>query len=868
MSLSVGTKVGPYEILAPIGAGGMGEVYRAHDSRLNRDVAIKTLPAAFAEDADRMARFQREAQVLAALNHPHIAGIYGIESSAIVMELVEGHTLAGPVPIDEAIAIARQIADALDAAHQKNIIHRDLKPANVKITPEGRVKVLDFGLAKAFDVSPVTVNSPTVTMESTREGVIMGTAGYMSPEQARGIPVDRRADIWSFGAVFYELLTGCRAFKGKTVSDTLASVLTADPDWSKLPAGTPLSVRRVLERCLQRDPNRRLRDIGDVWIEVDSPVDATRRSKLRWAPWELAVLAVLVAVWVTWEWLHVPVAPPRAVTRSTTTLAKDLHDLRLSRDGTRLAYSDWSEAAPHLSMRMMDQLDVKPIPGAVYGRFPEFSPDGQWIVYFTDEAPFQLRKIPVTGGTPIVLYDMPDDWKGGATWGLGDTIVFATSKGLMRVPAVGGAAQSLTVVNTKDGETKHHRPHFLPGGKTILFSIYTANSGRGAVLDLKTGAYRVVVNKGHDASYVPSGHLVFIRGPALFAVPFDLKRLEVTGPEKPVVEGIDAGNFTFSDSSLLVFRAIPEEDPPTTLEWTNRQGVAEALPEQPHYWKVFKVSPDGRFVAASILNPPGLGDRKSDIWIYDVERRSLTRLTFEGDNIGPVWAPDGRSVSFLSFREGRFEIYRAAADKSRQPELLLRTELEQFGGGGGAFISPDSWAPDGKTLLYTRVELGKHQIWTLAAPGSGGESKPRLFSRTTFNEMGPNISPDGKWVAYESDESGRDEVYVEPFPGPGGKSQISIQGGNGPVWSRTGRELFYVESGTDQLMSVDVPAGPVFRAGHPKALFKVKRGAGFDVTPDPNRFLVERVPEKPEGTTFVTITDWFDDLRRLVPTKN
>jgi len=824
MSLSPGTKLGPYEIVAPLGAGGMGEVYRAHDSRLNRDVAIKVLPAAFADNPDRMARFQREAQALAALNHPHIAAIYGIEQSAIVMELVEGKNLSGPVPVEEAIAIARQIADALDAAHQRNIIHRDLKPANIRITPAGSVKVLDFGLAKTLEansMSAAPANSPTLSMESTRAGVILGTAGYMSPEQARGNAADKRADIWSFGVVFYELLAGCRAFEGETVSDTMASILKSDPDWSKLPPGTPLSVRRLLGSCLQRDPNKRLRDIGDAWNDMDRPADVPRQTRLLWVLGTVAAFALLAAGGVTWAWLRVPSAPQRAVTRSAMTLAKTGRSPALSRDGTRLAYSEWSEGAPELSLRMMDQLDGKSIPGNVGGLYPEFSPDGQWIAYFTSRAPFQLRKIPAGGGTPITLYDMTADDAGGATWGSDDTIVFGTSKGLMRMPAGGGEPQPLTKVNSKEGERYHYGPHFLPGGQTILFSIYTARSSRVAVLDLKTGTTRVIVKVGYQASYVPSGHLVYVDGRTLFAVPFDLKRLEVTGSATPVVEGIYRANYTFSDSSLLVFRAT-DENSPTTLEWTNRQGVAQALSGPPRFWDRFTVSPDGKLVAASIAdftNKNGSGAR--DIWIYDLERRTLTRLTFERWNAHPIWTPNGRLITFASFRDGKWGIYQIAMDRSREPELLLTTGLDQF---DTSSVSPSSWTPDGKSLLYAQYALGKSQFWILTVPGSSVESKPRLFSETTFRESDPQVSPNGHWLAYTSDESGKSEVYVEPFPEPGGKSQISTRGGAGAMWSRNGRELFYSETGTNKLMAVDVPAGPVFRVGHPHALFKIREG--------------------------------------------
>jgi eukaryotic-like serine/threonine-protein kinase len=888
MSLTPGSRLGPYEILSSLGEGGMGEVYRAHDVKLSRDVALKILPEAFVTDPDRLARFRREAQILASLNHPNIAAIYGFEDSgathALVLELVDGPTLAdriaqGPIPLADALPIAKQITEALEAAHDLGIVHRDLKPANVKVRDDGTVKVLDFGLAKARDPASVSnanaANSPTLTGHATHVGLIIGTAAYMSPEQARGKAVDKRADIWAFGVVVYEMLTGMRAFTGEEISDVLAAVLRQDVDWAALPESTPASIRRLLARCLERDVKLRLRDIGEARVVLADPAtpalaDTTSAPRargvwrlLRWAATTLLVLAA-GAGW--WGWFHPPATPPRAVTRSAMILPSSIesaNDVALSRDGTRLAYWEGGVGHGHIVLRMMDQLEGKAIPGTDDGDWPVFSPDGQWIAFFSGVSPFKLKKISVTGGPPITLCDAGrmDSTFPSISWDDDETIVFGSDTGLMRVAAAGGKPEALTTIDEKAGETGHLFAQLLPGGQAWLFTISgtSAATARLAVLDLRTHIHRVLVNGAAIGRYVPTGHLVYQRGDALFAVPFDIKRLVVTGSETPVVEGVSRFDYTFSNTGLLVFTPAGSQGN-STLEWTDRKGAAQPLPAPLRAWGALALSPDGKLVAAAIRANVNDADSHTDIWKYDIERTTLTKMTFEGSNDVPVWSRDGQWVAYRSTRDGKSAIYRMSVNASGPPELVVAEP--------GFAVFPSSWAPDG-TLLYSKREqasTAKTQIWILPAAGSDGQ--PQRLLQTAFDEWNPGVSPDGRSVAYMSEESGQPEIYVVPFPGPGGKVQVSTHGGVSPKWSRNGRELFYVEvnalgATSAQLMAVNMRTA---MPGRPQPLFKVP-GFQFEVTPDPQRFLVVRRQEDAKGTAnmFIVITDWFEDLRRRAP---
>jgi len=866
LSLASGTRIGPYEIVAPLGAGGMGEVYRARDARLNRDVALKVLPELFARDPERMARFQREAQVLASLNHPNIAALYGLEESgnlrALVMELVEGATLQGPLPLEEALGVARQMADALEYAHEKGVIHRDLKPANVKVTPDGVVKVLDFGLAILGDGSWVSgVGAATLSVAATREGVILGTAAYMSPEQAKGKPVDRRADIWAFGVVLFEMLTGRKLYGGETILDTLAAVARDEPLWETLPPDTPSSLQHLLRRCLDKDPRRRLQAIGEARLLLEDPLAPAQHPtpKTHHRPRSgLAAALALVALLAAWLWLRAPQPPPRPVGRFTAALSNPgrIPFLTLSRDGSRLAYIGFSSGTLQVYVRPMDQLEAKPISGTDGANSLFFSPDGQWIGY---TAGGKMKKVPVTGGASLTLCDSPSFW--GADWGPDDTIVFHAGRGagLLRVSAAGGKPQVLTTLETKRGETGHNWPRFLPGGKAMLFTILTGTSyddARIAVLDLKTGEKRLLVEGGANARYVPTGHLVYARAAALFAVPFDLDRLRVLGSPVPVLEGVSwsslngLADFAFSDAGTLVYVPGGAEAANRTLVWVDRKGTVQPLSAPPRAYLMPHLSPDGQRLAIRIT-----GGELSDIWVYELIRGALTRLTFDSSNSNPIWTPDGKRVTFSSVRSGKEGLFWTPADGSGPPEQLLAAE--------GPVTFP-AWSPDGKVLAFQqRVAGGQFGIWVLPTDGN---RKPRPFLQAPFNNSGPQFSPDGRWIAYFSDESGRSQVYVQTYPGPGGKWQISTDVGIFPRWARHGRELFYRNG--DKMMAVDVQTSPTFRSGTPQVLWegRYEGGPHWDVAPDGKRFLmIKGAGDQSAPGQMQVVTEWFDELRRRVP---
>jgi eukaryotic-like serine/threonine-protein kinase len=892
MALAAGTKLGSYEVVAQIGAGGMGEVYRARDTKLARDVAIKVLPANFVNDPERLSRFQREARMLAALNHANIATIYGLEQSGgvtcLVMELVPGETLAervkaGPLPIEEALKIAVQIAEALEAAHEKSIIHRDLKPANVKVTPEGKVKVLDFGLAKAFGGDAANddpSNSPTLSAAATMQGVILGTAAYMSPEQARGKSVDKRTDIWAFGCVLYELLTRKQAFHGESTTEILSAVLREEPDWQALPASTPVKARGLLGRCLQKDLRRRLHDAADARIEIEEVLAAPAMQEpavaakgVRAIGMRMQILGVgallLVAVIASvaaWNLKPASPPPPKPVSRTVITLppGQQLAGLEngpalvLSSDGTHLAYVARQGNTQQLFLRAMDSLESTPIPGTEGAVSPFFSPDGQWVGFFAGGA---LKKVPVSGGAAQTLGVASSPR--GANWSSQGTITFAPQNvsTLQQVPDAGGAAQSLT--RFENADTTHRWPEFMPSGKAVLFTVASNainfTNAQVVVQSIGTGERRNLVQGGMNPRYASSGHLVHVQGGSLLAVPFDSQRLTTTGAAVPVVEGVmqssvsGAAQYSISTTGSLAYVPGGVESARSRLVWVSRNGAEQPLAASAHAYLLPRLSPDGRRVAVVIQ------EQESHIWVYDISRETLTRLMFEGNNnSSPAWTPDGKRIAFNSSKEGQLNIFWELTDGGGGLEQLTT----------GQYIeTPISWSPNGQLLAFFEVNpVTQRDIWVLRM----SDRKAQPFLRTQFDEAVPQFSPDGRWLAYISNETGRHEVYVQSYPGPGGKWQVSTEGGTEPAWNRNGRELFY-RSG-DKMMSVDVTTQPSFSVGKSRMLFEGQYaptpypGTNYDVSPDGQRFLMVKPGEQEAATTQINVVlNWFEELKRRVP---
>ena len=890
MALTPGTRIGPYEIQAPLGAGGMGEVYRARDTKLGREVALKVLPPHFAGDPERLARFQREAQVLASLNHPNIATIHGLEDSdgtpALVLELVEGPTLAdriaaGRVPIGEAIRIAREIADALAAAHEHGIVHRDLKPANIKLTSSGAVKVLDFGLAKLAEgpmrpggssVAHLSM-SPTMTSPAmmTGVGLILGTAAYMAPEQARGQVVDKRADIFAFGCVLYEMLTGSRLFEGRDVTETLASVLKTEPSWAALPSDTPPALRRLLRRTLQKDPDERLRDIGDARLELTEALTtpesvavretgASRRPGVAILASAGVAIAMLSAAAAWWAMRPAPSAVRQlAITFDAEAPLGTTNDpnLALSPDGSRLVYVSGAQGSQtSLMLRALDRLDAVPIPGTERAHSPFFSPDGQWIGYFSD-TDRTLKKVSIAGG-PAVTIATTEGAHFGASWGADDMITFA-GPGLSRVPAAGGTPVAVTTPDVEQGETRHTFPDVLPEGRAVLFANTIKGQSRIELLRFDTGERVVLVDKGTSARYALTGHVVYSDAGRLFAVPFDLGALRATGSPVPVLEGVAVtsdGPAVFSvarDGTLVYLPGDVSGGSQRGLVWVDQQGVEEAIAATPRWYWWARVSPDGTRLALEVDD-----QGNSDIWIHDLARNVQTRLTFgpEPDRY-PVWSPDGRRVLFSSGSD----LLVKAADGTGEAERVAT---------GLVSAIPYAWSRDGKTLLL-QSDTPSADIYSLEI---GAGAVPQAVVRGPFFEARPALSPDGRWIAYQSGESARAEVYVRPFPDVDrGRWQVSTDGGDSPVWSQDGRRIVYRRGGqSETFLSVSVEAGlaQALTPGTPRMLFEGQfLAAGqrtWDMAPDGRLLMIKSNAQERLDEPAVIVQHWFEELKRLVPT--
>jgi Tol biopolymer transport system component len=873
MTLAAGTRLGAYDVLALIGAGGMGEVYRAKDSKLHRDVALKVLPDLWASDPDRLARFQREAHVLASLNHPHIAAIYGFEDiagvRALVLELVEGETLAdrmthGPIPLEETLQMARQIAEALEAAHEVGVVHRDLKPANIKVRPDSSVKVLDFGLAKAMAgdsaVGHVSL-SPTITSPAmmTGAGVILGTAAYMAPEQAKGKAADARSDIWAFGVILYEMLTGRSAFGGETSVEILGSVLNTDPDWTALPATTPTLVRSLLRRCLQRDRSRRLRDIADARFQIEEALNepgatgraatiAPARTGRERLLWMAAVFAGAVAAsLMTAVYLRrAPADAPEMRLQIVTPPGASLMSFSVSPDGRSVVFQATAEGKSQLWLRPLASETAEPLPGTENGTLPFWSPDGQSIGFFAGR---QLKRSDITGGLVRTLASSPNDR--GGTWNDEGVILFAPSSTgpLYRVPVGGGSAVEVTRVDAPR-HSGHRFPRFLPDGRHFLFFALGTPESQGVYLgSLDSMEARRLFEADGAAVFVPPDLALFPRQGALWAQRLDPDTFEPVGDSLPVAKSVAVDSNLFanvalsaSSAGVVAYRASGVQG---QLTWFDRSGrqigtVGGRDMDQP---ADFRLSPDGRSVSFRRAISGNV-----DVWLMEVARGVLRRFTSDGAReYEAIWSPDGSRIAFSSDRQGVLDLYEKPVAGAGAESLLLASPEHK---------NIYDWSFDGRFILYAsqNPKTGE-DLWALPLDG---DRKPLPVAQTAFQEVDGRFSPDGRWIAYMLNESGRNEIHVQPFPGPGAKLQISTNGGSNPQWRRDGREIFFL--GPDnRLMAVPVMLaanGSTVEAGTPVALFATRPGSEFAASPDGQRFLINTSLEDAAIPPITVLLNW------------
>jgi eukaryotic-like serine/threonine-protein kinase len=886
----IGSSLGPYQVVEKLGAGGMGEVYRARDTQLNRDVAIKVLPQLFAADADRLARLQREAQTLASLNHPNIAQIYGIERSgatrALVMELIEGADLStliarGPLDVATGLDIARQIADALEAAHERGIVHRDLKPANVKVRDDGVVKVLDFGLAKLADQDSTPgfdpQDSPTFTSPArlrqgcgeagTEVGVVLGTAAYMAPEQAKGKPVDKRADVWAFGCVLFEMLTGHAPFAGETISDVIASILTAEPHWTRLPVETPASVRRLLRRCLEKDPKRRLRDIADARLELEAAGDrsdseshvVTEGRRISWTAAAVLVVAA-AALGVGLAWIFPRAGDTKEIGRQYVVPRAGFSEFALtaiSPDGRTIAFVPARERGPfELYLQSMDSLEPRLV-GTSAGTAlePFFSPDSRWLAYFNDD---YLVKVPVAGGPPVNIMPSGSQRLTGA-WGPDGSIVVASA-------VIGGSIQDGLARVLPDGRVDHFTtaqqgevhlgPEFTAGGEFVLFSVVRGQSSSIAAVPAAGGPHRVVIPDARSPRHSPTGHLLYQHPGSgeVFAVRFDAARAEARSDPVRIATAAsvaDSGAYAISREGTLVYSAptdtAPDQD--ATLVRIDRAGVIAPLMEDRGAWAQPRFSPDGLAVLFRAIQVPDC-----HLWVLDLERGTRTRITTEADNHDPVWHPDGRRIHWTASASGSRKLVSTRIDSDGVPQAMLSEDTRRW--------RALSWSADGTRLLLTLEHSDtERDIYVLSA----GTEEARPLLATRFNEDYATFSPDGRWFAYVSNESGRDEVYLRRYEGEPGRIQISANGGTSPRWSRDGRELFYTEG--PRMMVADVRLGDTATASRPRQLFEGpfdwERPDNWDVSADGRGFImVLRQEGRIRQATLRVVVNWTGQLRR------
>jgi serine/threonine-protein kinase len=896
MPLVPGARVGSYEVVSPLGAGGMGEVYRARDTRLHRDVAVKVLPDHLATDRDRLARFEREAHVLATLNHQHIAQIYGLEESgetrALILELVEGETLAdriahGAVSLDEALPIARQIAQALEAAHEQGIVHRDLKPANIKITPAGVVKVLDFGLAKLVDsvatggshashsISP-TLTSPAVT----GIGTILGTAAYMAPEQAKGRPADKRSDMWAFGAVLFEMLTGTRAVDGEDVSDTMAAVLRAEPDWSRLPPNVTPALRTLIQRCLEKDRTQRvadaaaalfvLRDLSAPATTAAAPSSAPPRRRVG-AMLTAAAIAVAAALAAAGTWFAMRPEAPRIVRFDITpppeallTVGPAGINLAISPQGDRIVYHARHGVATALEMRSLDTGEAGPLPQTDGATYPAFSPDGSHLAFFKAG---QLYKLTIDSRVLTALTSIAEAT--GISWGVPDSIMFSRpgpKGGLFRIAAGGGTPELVAAPDAKAGEQDYVTPTVLPDGSTVLFVVRSAAGGNSrlaiAARALKSGQQKILVEGAVHPVYASTGHLLYVQGGVLTGSRFDAEHLAVVGPAVPLVNGIiskgSSANLGVSRNGTLTYIPGSTINYVSRFVWRARDGrlLGAAGPDKLDYPRYPRISPDGRKFVATI-GPA----QEGHVWVYETSGAARPyKITFNAHNTLPAWSPDSSRVAFVSTRDGPTRnVFVVPADGSVvEPAHLVTSDKDK---------TQVAWSRDGWLLYQALGDSTRADLWKRPAAGDG---KAEPWVQTPFAESNPMFSPDGKWVAYVSDTTGPDEIWIRPFPGPGSPLRVSSAGGHDPVWSRDGKELFYQEG--SKLMATAVTSTTPLQMQAPKMLFdggfvawEPNTPHTYDVDAEGRFLMIE--PSTTNAQRFNVVLNWTEELKKLVPAK-